>query len=91
MSTRESPRAATLADLSAALAAVERVLEQNRHRGDAWQHAPVFSHARHAEAHLACWRESRNVEDLVHGACRALMALQNALAAEAGPAPKGAA
>jgi len=69
----------TLADLRRALDAVARVLAANAHRGDTWRREPVFSHARHAEAHLACWRESRNVGDLKHALTRCAMALELAL------------
>jgi len=79
------PAATTLRDLGGALDAVARVLEQNDHRGNGWQQESVFSHVVHCRAHCETWADGRRLEDLIHGACRALMALQTALVVEAGP------
>jgi hypothetical protein len=66
-------------------AAVLRVNEP-RHRGR-WRLQSPYAHVRHAEAHAACWRESRTLEDLAHGATRLLLGLELALGAEEGERP----
>ena len=78
-----------IVDFHRALHAVEQVLAENGHRGDAWRRESVYSHVSHLIAHAETWRAERQLEDLAHGAVRALMALELALA-EAEAAPKGA-
>jgi hypothetical protein len=75
--------ATSLRDFPGALATIAHVLKQNRHRGAAWRHETVFSHTRHAVAHLDSWREQRATEDLEHALVRVAMAVELALATNA--------